>query len=608
MTTSSSPREKSVVSFISTETHSSNGPIEENSLLLKQHRVKTGTLKKLSLPSLPLKSRIRYLNLTSATQGSPPGDNQQTSTDKLNCSLLNSQATLLLKILDQESTSKEKDSSPFWTMRSKEISEKLPLHTKTGSVVSVMTSSSQSSLNVPMGKSWFSIEETSLQPRNSLTTSSLLLPSLLPDCMDLGAIKSKTKSTSSSKKKGVLIRTLKGRILPTKEEEKKLQMMTEQSRWYYNFLVGVINSHYSKEAMIKKGSFSEYAIRDFLSSYVYKEENQGDFIQRWFEEREDKETNTKQVVPEWWKGDVHSRLPRGVAKKITQNLNSMISNYLNGNIKDFELRPRSAKKTHNEFILFEDKNFPSFIRQMKGQYWYTGRDGRRKRCSLQDLMDQTDPKGVEVIYEKQTGRYFFNYPVDADFYPDDDRRNENQDTLKSSNGEKIVSLDPGVRKFMVGYDPEGKVVFIGKNAHLEILQLLLRVDKTKDKRIWRKIKNKISELHWKTIHYLMLNYDHIIIPDFKVSQMLKGKKISTQTKRMLCMYSFHSFMVKLKYKSRKNGKKLYVVNESYTSKTCTGCGEMNNIGGKEMYECKRCGMKADRDVNGSRNILIKNIR
>lgn len=404
-----------------------------------------------------------------------------------------------------------------------------------------------------------------------------------------------------------MVRTLKGRLLPTNEEEKQLQVMMEQSRWYYNFLVGAIRSHYSKEQMIQKGSFSEYAIRDLLTSYVYKEEEKDNILHRFFEERQDKETNTEQVHPPWW-SSVHSRLPRGVSKKMTQNLNSMISNYIEGNIRDFELRCRSVKKTPNEFLLFEDKCFPVFLRNIKGQYWFTGKRGRKQRCSFQDLINQTDPRGVEIIYEKATGKYFFNYPVDVNFYPEGDRRNENQVPLMSSKGGMIISLDPGVRKFMVGYDPHGKVVFVGKDAHKEIIPLLQEAQENNNKVLWRKIKNKIEELHWKTIQYLMIHYDHIIIPDFKVSKMLKGKKLNKQTKRMLCMYSFHSFMMKLKYKCEKNKKKLYVVNESYTSKTCTLCGKINEIKGAEVYKCKGCGNEVDRDVNGSRNILIKNLK
>jgi len=53
---------------------------------------------------------------------------------------------------------------------------------------------------------------------------------------------------------------------------------------------------------------------------------------------------------------------------------------------------------------------------------------------------------------------------------------------------------------------------------------------------------------------------------------------------------------------------LCIVNESYTSKTCTECGELNDVQGSEEYHCNVCGLDVDRDVNGSRNILIKNLR
>lgn len=55
------------------------------------------------------------------------------------------------------------------------------------------------------------------------------------------------------------------------------------------------------------------------------------------------------------------------------------------------------------------------------------------------------------------------------------------------------------------------------------------------------------------------------------------------------------------------GKKLLIVEESYTSCTCGVCGEINRIGGKEIYLCKKCGLEIVRDVTGAKNILIKNL-
>ena len=60
------------------------------------------------------------------------------------------------------------------------------------------------------------------------------------------------------------------------------------------------------------------------------------------------------------------------------------------------------------------------------------------------------------------------------------------------------------------------------------------------------------------------------------------------------------------YKCDVYSKKLIIVDESYTSCTCGVCGIINNTKGKELFSCVSCGLEIDRDVTGSRNILIKN--
>lgn len=90
--------------------------------------------------------------------------------------------------------------------------------------------------------------------------------------------------------------------------------------------------------------------------------------------------------------------------------------------------------------------------------------------------------------------------------------------------------------------------------------------------------------------------------------MVKGHKISSQTKRLLYLFSFYSFKQRLIYGCKYYNKILCIVNESYTSKTCSHCGELNDMEGSEEYHCMTCGFRVDRDVNGSLNILIKNLR
>lgn len=354
--------------------------------------------------------------------------------------------------------------------------------------------------------------------------------------------------------------------------------------------------------MKKLKSVSYYSIRDLLSKYDYIEESGEN---RYFQQRTS--DTKKQICPPWWENP-HSRLPRGVAKKLSQNINSMLSNYHHKNTKDFDLHIKS-KKSETQFVLFEDEHYPSFIRNISSSYWYTDKKGKKKRNSFKDLCSQTDPKGLEIIYDKIKDHYYFCYPVDYHFYPEDDRRNESQACFVSQdNRDRVISLDPGVRKFLVGYDPTGKIVGIGEGANKELIPALYEVDQTKDPMAWRKIKNRIKEMHWKAISYLTRNYDCILIPDFRISGMVRKKTIGRMTKRLLYMYSFYSFIEKLRFKCRNTKTALYIVGEEYTSKTCTRCGKINNVGSSEVYKCDDCHLRIDRDVCGSRNIMIKNLK
>jgi len=283
-----------------------------------------------------------------------------------------------------------------------------------------------------------------------------------------------------------------------------------------------------------------------------------------------------------------------------------------------------SKKSNTDYIMYEDNKYPIYISKIKSHYWYRNKDRRRIKISLTDIIEQSKTnRGLEIIYDKYSNKYFIHYPIESDWYPLSDRRIDNQDKLMTSeNGDRIIALDPGIRKFMVGYDPNGKMVYIGEGANKELIKLLLRLDneisnETKKGKytrttlidsLYKKIKNRVEEMHWKTIRFLMKEYDIIMLPDFKISKMVKGKKIGRMTKRLLYMYMFNSFRTKMEYKCKIYNKKLIIVDEGYTTKTCGQCGTLNNIKGQEEYICRGCGVKIDRDNNGSRNIMIKNIK
>ena len=70
---------------------------------------------------------------------------------------------------------------------------------------------------------------------------------------------------------------------------------------------------------------------------------------------------------------------------------------------------------------------------------------------------------------------------------------------------------------------------------------------------------------------------------------------------------FYLFKQRLLSKAEEKRKKVILVNESYTSKTCSNCGTISNPGKSKIYECKKCKKKVGRDINAAKNILIKGI-
>ncbi len=72
--------------------------------------------------------------------------------------------------------------------------------------------------------------------------------------------------------------------------------------------------------------------------------------------------------------------------------------------------------------------------------------------------------------------------------------------------------------------------------------------------------------------------------------------------------SFYKFVTRLKNKCKEKGKELIIRPEYYTSKTCGGCGWINkNLSNSDVYNCGSCGLCIDRDMNGARNIMLRNL-
>ena len=231
---------------------------------------------------------------------------------------------------------------------------------------------------------------------------------------------------------------------------------------------------------------------------------------------------------------------------------------------------------------------------------------KRKSIQLKDIQIKYDCR-LTMVNDK----YYLHVPTDSFTEPQ----------LHTSG---MISLDSGVRTFQTGFSPDDHTVELGVNCIDQFKNQLNKIDKltsvasncnkrkrrklfSRIKRINSSIKNKVNDLHWKTIKFLTSNYSTIVISDFKTAGLFTNKKLNSGSKRMMGILSHYVFRTRLTEKCKQRGNEVFFVDESYTSKTCSCCGQLNNkLGSNKVFNCQYCDLEIDRDINSARNILIKN--
>jgi putative transposase len=214
------------------------------------------------------------------------------------------------------------------------------------------------------------------------------------------------------------------------------------------------------------------------------------------------------------------------------------------------------------------------------------------------------------------GRFYLHVPMHLEY------AFENQEGKK----ECWASLDPGVRTFMTLYSPDGIAMRFGHNDNIRLLRLCKHLDKliskrsnTKgrkkrkllkaEQRIRYKVKSLVDDVHWKVINYLLNNFTNIVIPPFAVKDMSKkvNRVINNKTSRCLYTWRHFTFRQRLLQKAKLRNVNVFVRGEEFTTKTCTNCGNLNNVQGKKTICCSQCHVTVERDVSGARNIFLKNV-
>lgn len=227
----------------------------------------------------------------------------------------------------------------------------------------------------------------------------------------------------------------------------------------------------------------------------------------------------------------------------------------------------------------------------------------------------------QVLLQKINNNYYIIIPV-----------KKQKHVPQSLDNSKMIGLDPGIRKFLTGYGSDGKIIYFGKKYpgkkfvrtmwYKDLLDGKLRSKKgsvsrvtgqerkylkTRRRKVQERMDNIRKDYHHKVANWITNNYEVISIGKLPKHIISRDKRLPPVVKRAYNALSHFKFRCCLEHKAIERGKVFSAINESYTSKTCTVCGCLKDIGSSETYSCDCCDKSWDRDLNGARNILIKSI-
>jgi transposase len=184
-------------------------------------------------------------------------------------------------------------------------------------------------------------------------------------------------------------------------------------------------------------------------------------------------------------------------------------------------------------------------------------------------------------------------------------------------------IDPGSRTFMTSFGNNGLKEYLHNtdllnklNAKIKVLKSLRTRPKMQHqrngcrKRAVNKIEtrksNIVDECQWKTIRDVLMCNDVVFYGDIKSHDIVKrctNRTLNTSLNDL----KLYKFKERLLYKASLTNKRVFVINEAYTTQTCSDCGHMYKPGCSKVYNCSSCSHTMDRDVNAAKNILMKGI-
>lgn len=191
------------------------------------------------------------------------------------------------------------------------------------------------------------------------------------------------------------------------------------------------------------------------------------------------------------------------------------------------------------------------------------------------------------------------------------------DIERANNNSGVVGIDLGLKDLVItsdGIKYENKKYL--RSQHYKLRRLQRRFSKSKKGGKNReKLRLKIAKVYRKTFRQKQHQYHNIVndiirdnqtivMETLRVKNMIKNKKLS----RSIADASWGMLTGILEYKCKEKGVELIKVDSFYpSSKTCSVCGNVKEklLLSERTYNCEKCNISIDRDINAAIN--LKNI-
>ncbi len=357
-------------------------------------------------------------------------------------------------------------------------------------------------------------------------------------------------------------KTYRYRAYPSQSQKSALNRQMYLSKQIYNLLLEQSQKHFKETGK----TFTKYDMNKWI-------------------------TKLKKKNPEF--NELYSQVCQNIADRVSKAYQNFFR--------------RIKERKHGKKIKVGFPRFKSYISSLT--YPQSGFKPEKKKVFISKIgrinfVNHRDMEGkIKTMAIKQTKsqEWYITFSV------------ENGETPLFSNNKPQAGIDLGLKEYATMSDgtkiPNPRI----SNKSIDKLKMIQRrlSNKNRGSKNRRRAKIKLARisghiarqrddfLH-KTSHHLVNSYSLIAYEELKIANMMKNHHLA----RQITDVSWGNFIQYLCYKAESAGCRVVGVNPKNTSRTCSDCGNIQDIELSERtFLCQKCGMSKDRDLNASINIL-----